>query len=338
MTRSALLGELLVVTIVGVWLGAKPLPIEAQAQKSDAQPKPAAKDQQDITGPPRVSLLRLQVVKPEPAQANPRPRFPRPPRFGLQAEPRDGTSLTFLLEEPDRLIQSVQTKECRITSLKDDRDTDLLEEIAVPHEDSLPSPPGRQPIEGSFEAEVDSDGHRATVTIHSPRLPANGANKIFVEANLVLKYLRGEKTVEQNNVNLKLDRITASPFPLIIASQSEDDAMMGRQFGMQAGTQVILFHQGPLLGVRRIAFIGPDGNEIQSTVNGSGSSGSLHQTNYHLAKKVETCTIRMTVPEVVETATVAISVNTGVGFPHGVRRSFVPAPGPKGSAGDAASR
>ena len=176
------------------------------------------------------------------------------------------------------------------------------------------------------------------MTIHSPRLPTSGANKIHVEAVLVLKYLRGEKTIEQKNVNLRLDKITASPFRLIIASQSDDEVLMGQQFGVQAGTEVVLLHQGPLLGVKGIAFIDSAGEEIQATVNGSGSSGSLHHTYYHLARKVETCTIRITVPEAVETATVAISLTTGVGFSPAVRRSFVPSPGPGESPGDSAPR
>jgi hypothetical protein len=95
---------------------------------------------------------------------------------------------------------------------------------------------------------------------------------------------------------------------------------------MQPGTQVVLFHQGPQPGIKNLAFIAPDGHEIKATISGSGSSGSLHQTYYRLAEKVDNCTVRATVPDVVETATLSISVNTGVGFPPGVRRSFVPAP------------
>jgi hypothetical protein len=336
MKPSARLGERLVVTGVAVWLVAMPPPTEAQARKSGPDPKPAARDQQDSKGPPRVSLLRLQVIKPEPADANPRARFPRARRVGPQADPPEGTTLTFLVEEPNRLIQSIQTNECRLTRFTDDRDADLLEQEAAQREDGLLRRRWGEPMESSLDAEVRSDGHRATVTIHSPRLPTSGANKIHVEANLVLKYLRGEKTIEQKNVNLKMDRIAATPFPLIIASQSEVEGMVGQQFGREAGTQLVLFHQGPLLGVKGISFIDQAGEEIQATLRGSGSVGSLHQTFYYLAKKVETCTIRMTVPEAVETATVAISMTTGVGFSPAVRRSFVPAPGPGASPGNAA--
>jgi len=102
---------------------------------------------------------------------------------------------------------------------------------------------------------------------------------------------------------------------------------MGFRARGQDGTQVILFHQGPQGGIKNLAFIGPDGNEIKATISGSGYSGTLHHTYYHLAQKVEKCTLRITVPEVPETATLAVSVVTGVGFPPGVRRAFVPPTG-----------
>ncbi len=340
MQRSPHFGVLLVVTSVAAWLGATPTATNAQAFKSGADTKTTNKEVQDVKGLPRISLLRIQVVKPQPPQVNAPPGFARRGRFGFPSEMRDGTTLTFLVEDPDRLIESLESKDCRITRFRDDKDTNLLDDEAAREGDGdgVPTPAGLQPLGGAFKAEVNPGGHRATVSIHSPRLPASSATKILLEANLVLKYSRGEKTVEQKNVNLKLDKISAGPNPLVIATQSDGGVMFGRQGGMQAGTQVILYHQGPLLGVKKITFIGPDGNEIQSRISGSGSSGSLHQTYYQLTGKVETCTIRVVVPDVVETATIAISVNTGVGIFPGVRRRLVSAPKPGAPAADAAQR
>ena len=39
-----------------------------------------------------------------------------------------------------------------------------------------------------------------------------------------MRYARGEKTVEHKNVNLKLDKLAAGPYALIVASQ--DDAAL----------------------------------------------------------------------------------------------------------------
>jgi hypothetical protein len=171
--------------------------------------------------------------------------------------------------------------------------------------------------------------------VRSPRLPAGGATKILLEANLVLKYSSGERTIEQKNVDLNMDKITAAPVPMMIARQQDPGFMVQRVPGMPAGTQVALFYQGNLIGLKKIAFVDADGNEIQATNAGGGSNGWLYQTYYRLARNVETCTLRITIPEKIETATVAVSVTTGVGFAAGVRRSLVPAPRQEATSGNA---
>ena len=99
-----------------------------------------------------------------------------------------------------------------------------------------------------------------------------------------MRYARGERIVEQKNVNLKLDKITASPIPLIIATQSDAGYDDGRQVGMQAGyADHALPSRSAARGSRSSQFIGPDGKEIQATINGSGSNGYVHQTYYQLA-------------------------------------------------------
>jgi hypothetical protein len=323
-------------TGLSFWFLAAPLLARAQATKTITEPRPAAGKDQDSKAPPRVTLLSLQVARQEPPQADVAPAMMRMHRFNMmnQSVSRPGTTLTLLLEDPDRLIEGIESKDCKITSFRDDKGTDLLKDEAPANEDGVLIPAGVQPLDVPFSAVAQPDGHRVTVTVHSARLPATSSNKILLEANLVLRYMHGEKTIEQKNVNLKLDKITAGPIPLIVASQSFDEAMMGRRPNIQPGTQVIIYHQGPMIGVRKLEFIDADGNEIKATASGSGSNGSIQQTYYQLEGKVETCTVRFTVPDVIEKATVAISLTTGVGFPPGVRRSFVPTPAPHGSTDD----
>jgi hypothetical protein len=129
-----------------------------------------------------------------------------------------------------------------------------------------------------------------------------------------------EKTVEQTNVNLKLDTITVGPSPLVVMTQQPSDGM-GRGQVQNTGTQINLFHQGPLTReIRRVAFIDPDGAEIPSRSSGTGQTGSVHQRYYSLTRKVETCTVRLTVPDNIETVTLSFAIDTGVGFPPGARR------------------
>ena len=131
-----------------------------------------------------------------------------------------------------------------------------------------------------------------------------------------MRFGYGQKTVEQKNVNLKIDTIAVGPSPLIVMAQEPIDGI-----GQDNGTQVILFHHGPIQrDIKNVAFIGPDGTEIQTRGSGSGQSGSVYQAHYFLTRKVQTCTVRLTLPERIETVTLSVSIDTGVGFPPGARR------------------
>jgi hypothetical protein len=335
MQRSPRVGRWLGLAVVAVWLGSAPWPVRAQPSKADPGAKPGEKAPEEDKGPPRISVLRLQVVKPEPEAANGPARFPHRNRFGFVDVPPEGTSLTFTLDEPQQTILGVEAKDCRITAFRDDRGTDL-----VPNDDdrdrvrrNMAMNPGFGQEEGPFTAEVDPAGHRATITVHSPRLPAGGANRLLLETVLVVRYAKGEKTVEQKNVNLKLDKLTAGPYDMVVMRQDDANRGLG-----QGGTQVILFHQGPMRDLKKVAFIGPDGQEIQARVSGSGQSGNIYQTYYSLTKKVETCTIRLTAPETIETVHMEVTINTGVGFPAGARRRILPAPEPRPTVTGAAPR
>jgi hypothetical protein len=230
-----------------------------------------------------------------------------------------------MLDEPQQSILSVEARDCKITKFCDDKGADLTPDAKDPAGGKMPAPPPLGPEEGPVSAEVDPGGHRATITVHSPQLPAGGANRLLLEAILVVRYARGEKTVVQKDVNLKLDKLTAGPYSLVMMSQDDSN----RGFGQGGGTQVILFHQGPLRDIKKVAFIGPDGQEIAARASGSGQSGSVYQTHYLLSKKVETCTIRLSAPETVETVKMAVGINTGIGFPPFVGRRILPAPEPR---------
>jgi hypothetical protein len=92
--------------------------------------------------------------------------------------------------------------------------------------------------------------------------------------------------------------------------------------GQGNGMQVILFHQGPIQReIRKVAFIAPDGSEIQARGVGSGQSGSVYQAHYSVTRHIETCTVRLTVHERIETVTLSVAIDTGIGFPlPGARR------------------
>jgi hypothetical protein len=316
MKRFIRSGRLLVVAGVAVWIGSPPSLVQAQPVQPGPNSRSGGNASGSAIGSPRVSISRLQVIKPDPAPPGMRAGFLPRHRFGFEDVPREGTSLTLVIDEPERLILSLEAKDCKINSFRDDKDTDLALPKIHPEGAERPFNALGGPDECSFSTEVDPAGHRATVTVHSPQLPVAGAKGLVLNADLVVKYGHGERTVEQKNVNLKVDKVTVGPSPLVVMSQVEASEVVGQQ---REGTQVIVFHQGPLRDIQKVAFLGPDGDEIPTKASGSGQSGSLHQSHYTLAKKVETCTIRLTVPETVETVTLAVSINTGIGFPRAVR-------------------
>jgi hypothetical protein len=334
MPRSPRLGRLLGLAGVAVWLGSSPSLVLTQVEKPHSGARPTEKAAAEDKDPPRISVLRLQVVKPAPGPPQGPAGALRRHRFGFDAAPREGISLTFMLDEPQQSILSVEARDCKITKFRDDKGTDLAPDAKDPVAGEMPMNPQFGPEEGPVSAEVDPAGHRATVTVHSPGVPAGGANRLLLEAILVVRYVRGERTVEQKNVNLKLDKLTAGPYSIVVMSQDDSN----RGFVQGGGTQVILFHQGSLRDIKKVAFIGPDGQEIAASVSGSGQSGSVYQTYYTLSKKVETCTIRLTAPETIETVNMAVGINTGIGFPPFVSRRILPAPEPRPTVTGAASR
>jgi hypothetical protein len=330
MKRTSRIGGMLVAVGVTFWCGSPRSVVLAQEGKTALETRagdkePAGKGEKGL---PRISLLSLQVTRPLPAAANMPPGMLPPRRFGVQRfgmpqAPGEGTTLTFLVEEPQQSMLGLEMKDCKITRFCDEKDTDLTKAKDPQEQGDVPRIPGAEPETFSFSGDLDPDGHRATITVHSPLFPASGANRLLLDAELVVRYGRGEKVIEQKDVNLKADKLTVSPIPMLVMKQ--DPGFMGP--GQQNRAQVVLYHLGPLREIKKIAFFDSDGQEIKSTQSGSGQNGSNNfQEYYSLEKNVETCTVRFTVPEKIETVTTAVSINTGIGFPPFVRRRVVDSP------------
>ncbi len=156
MPESTSLGRLLGLAGVAVWLGSSPSPAVAQVEKTRPGARAAAKPPAEDKGVPRISLLRLQVVKPDPGQPDGPPGFPRRNRFGSEAAPREGTSLTFTFDEPDQLILGLEAKDCKITRFRDDKDTDLAPDGKEPAAAGMIVAPRFGQEEGPLSATVPS--------------------------------------------------------------------------------------------------------------------------------------------------------------------------------------
>ena len=333
MPRFPRLVRLLGLAGVAVWLGSPPSLVRAQVEKSRPGARRTEKAPAEDKGPPRISLLRLQVIKPEPAAPDARPGFPRRNRFGFEAAPREGTSLTFTLDEPQQWILGLEAKDCKITRFRDDKGTDLAVTEVDPAGGQMALDPRRGQEEGPISTEVDPAGHRATITVHSPRLPAGGepapprgrpGREVWPRREDHRAEERGPESGQGHG----------GPDPPGRHEPGRSRPGHGAE-KRHAGDPI---PSGSPAEIKKVAFIGPDGEEIPTRGGGWGQSGSVHNTSYSLARKVETCTVRLTVPETVETVHMAVAINTGIGFPPFVSRRILPAPEPRPAVTGAAPR
>ena len=240
-------------------------------------------------------------------------------RFGFPSAPQEGTTLALLIEEPQQWILSLETKR-----LQDHEVSRRQRHRPGPgernaEEGDLRFNPQPGPENCTLSGEVDPAGHRATVTVHSPHFPAGGANRLSLEADLVMRFGHGEKTVEQKNVNLKLDTITVGPSPLVVMMQ-EPSGGMGEGGSRTPACRSSFFIKAPS-SVRS----GRSPLSIPTVRRSSRGAAvpdkAVRFTRRLLAhRKVETCTVRLTVPEKIETVTLSFAIDTGVGFPPGARR------------------
>jgi hypothetical protein len=280
MQRSIRFSKLVIAASIAVCIASRPSPLRAQAQKPGPDAGPGGKPSVDSKSLPGVSILSLQIVKPDPALADMPVHMRNMRRFGFPNAPQEGTKLVLSIDEPQHWILGLEAKDCKITKFSDDRGTDLARPNDRAEGAGMPLNPQSAPANCTLTGEVDPAGHRATVTVHSPHLPAGGANRLSLEADIVMRFGHGEKSVEQKNVNLKVDTITVGPSPLLVMTQEPVDGT-----GQNNAMQVILFHQGSIQrDIKKVEFIGPDGNEIPTRGSGSGQSGSVHMAYYSLTK------------------------------------------------------
>ena len=130
MKRTSRFGGMLVAAGVALWCEPRPLALAQEGSRSRGSGRGQGARRQGGEVLPRISLLSLQVTRPLPAAADMPPGMLRPrrfgvQRFGMQQAPGEGTTLTFLVEEPQQSMIGLEMKDCKITKFCDDKNTDL---------------------------------------------------------------------------------------------------------------------------------------------------------------------------------------------------------------------
>ena len=221
---------------------------------------------------------------------------------GLSLFGQKGTSLKLLVVLPDKNIIGMDAAACKLTTFADDKGTDLSKTRG------WGSRPGWLQ---SFGPHVSKDGHACIIELHSDDAPAKGAGKITFKAKLALKCGVGETTYTER-VALKAGTpIKFPPAPMKVGS------VKGEGWGDMQMTFTVTSSKSTE-SIKKIVFLGADGKEIKHRSLGRGRSGSpgrmTYETNYGLAEKVDSVTLKITYYSKVETVAVPVDVSVGVGL------------------------
>ncbi len=214
-----------------------------------------------------------------------------------------GTALTFIIPSGERHFVGFDSKASQITKCLDDQGNDL--NASQDGGSSFGS-------FGPFNASVSEDGKMCQIAASVPGVPAHGAMKINFEATVAILCGADEKTEEQKDVALEAgSEITVGPVPLKVESAQPED------FG-DTKFAITLNSSQPRDAIKSLEFVGADGEVIEHQSMGGGSFGfgdeMTYQTSFGLKKAVDKVTVRITYYSKVETYTVPVKIETGVGL------------------------
>jgi hypothetical protein len=277
-------------------------------------PLTAADDPKAVKEPalPKWTVHGLSVMKGSPdAERAQGDRGPGPGFGALPLLPAEGTRVILMLQIPDRAVLAYDSKGCKIDSLTDDKGTDLLKG-AMP----APEPAGRGGPAGTSPrvtgTQFGPEGKSGIFTFSAPGLPAAGAMKLRVKGSVAVVVGSKEKEVEKKDVSIK-DGVDLEFGKLSLI----ESPFNGRN------TTTAVSYKGTK-PIKKLTLLDADGKEIairRSTMPPTGSR-DLDPTRDFPARfaptdrtaKIDKCTVRVTYFDTVETVTLPVDLETGLGF------------------------
>jgi hypothetical protein len=239
-----------------------------------------------------VQVLSLTIEKPLPAKID----GIRPPSFS------QGTTLKLLLSLPGKQIVAIDQSACKLASFADDKRTDLNDAKTAASDFGAPW------VTDVF-GDISKDGQFCAVIVRAPGVPADGATKIILKASLVMLCGTDEKTAEAKDIPLKLGTKTKLG-PVQLAIEKE-------RFGGGKGWQFTLTTP-EVNQVKRFTVVGVDGKGIKSepvgSVSGTVFGKSRHEYFFSLEGHAERATVRIVYFNKMESVTVPLDLQVGVGF------------------------
>lgn len=205
-----------------------------------------------------------------------------------------GTGIDLIIRQPGKRILGIDRAASKVTSFKDDKDTDLSKSE------------GFGGIVDDLGTRTSQDGTRVGVRLRSSVLPAKGAAKLVVKGSIVLKIGTDEKTAEEKNVVLKADKgVKVGPATVKIG--------MGEVNGEK--TVMVSYSERVL---KAVVFLDKAGKVLESQSYGGGSSSdgttTVYDTDYHVKGLANLATVRITYFSKTESLTVPLDLEINLGF------------------------
>jgi hypothetical protein len=230
---------------------------------------------------------------------------------------QEGTTVSLHVSLPGRTITGFDDQQSKLTAFKDDKKTDLAKARPKPKDAGVGFNfgPGSSPL----TAEIGPGGHSCFVDVKGPALPATGAGRISVKADLVFRCGEGEKTAEQKDVALTDGtKITAGPVPMTVKPGQGFGVNLPGQPAADQGTTIILRTERPLAAITSVAFFDAAGQEIKSQKTGFNAAGVGEnvqiETWYRLEKKVDKVGVKVTYFEKIVNLSVPVDLTVGIGL------------------------
>jgi hypothetical protein len=207
-----------------------------------------------------------------------------------------GTSVTVMLSQPGKAILGLDGRASKLETFADDKKTDLTK---------TKSTFGREWLNAAF-LRFNKDSSQCVFQIYAPGTPVEGADKVFVKANLAVLCGKEEKVVEQKNAALKVgDKATL------------DAIEMNVQKGFPEGKAVTVVFTTPDRSIKTIEFIDSKGkaiNQVFTNTNFLTFPKPQCQTVCSLSAPAEPVTIKVTYFSKTETIMAPVDLRFGVGF------------------------
>lgn len=213
-----------------------------------------------------------------------------------------GMAVAILVESRNKTIVEVDREKSKLTSLTDNKGTNLL-----PFSESA-----RRYGTSSTYPRMSKDGKSVMLQLHGGTVPAKGATSVKAEGVIYLTLASKQAKSRQKDVPLQLDaQVTVGPVPLTITGLS-------RPSHDQKGIHITFTADQSLAAIKAIRFFDAEGKEVTSRSSGSSNYTSggrkIVQRTYSLSRKPDKMDVEIEHWQDVEQRELHYSVTVGLGL------------------------